>query len=210
MNVDVLAAQAGDRGLGRGERGAQVVADRGEQRGAQPVGLGERRWRRRPARRGAPGAARPRPGRRTPRPPAGRRRPADRPRRTRDELVVDRDLDVALAGRQARAVADAGGDPPGVGVALAVRGRRGASGRRSSRVTPVEPERLPELFEQGGQRPAAAQHAAGQGGQRLGLGPGAGRPRGCAGRPGRPRCSPRPRRARNTTQREQVLAARRW
>ena len=37
-----VRAQAGHRGLGRGQRGAQVVADRGEQRGAHPVGLGDR------------------------------------------------------------------------------------------------------------------------------------------------------------------------
>ncbi len=33
--------QAGHRGLGRGQRGAQVVADRREQRGAHPVRLGD-------------------------------------------------------------------------------------------------------------------------------------------------------------------------
>ena len=39
---DVAAEQAGDRRLGGGQRGAQVVADGGEQGGAHLVGLGQR------------------------------------------------------------------------------------------------------------------------------------------------------------------------
>ena len=39
--LDVRRAQAVDRGLGRGKRRAQVVADRGQQGGAQPVDLRE-------------------------------------------------------------------------------------------------------------------------------------------------------------------------
>jgi hypothetical protein len=46
IEVDVGAAQAGNGGFGGGERCAQVVADGGEQRGAHPVGLGERLGRR--------------------------------------------------------------------------------------------------------------------------------------------------------------------
>ena len=41
--VEVEAAQGGDGRLGRRERGAEVVADGGQQRGADLVGLGERR-----------------------------------------------------------------------------------------------------------------------------------------------------------------------
>ena len=97
LHVDVRAAQARHRGLGRRDRGAQVVADGVEQRGPHPVGLGERaRPRRRPRRGGAAGrrrrpARRTRPARAGPRRPArgragrgsGRRRPAPRCRRLR-------------------------------------------------------------------------------------------------------------------------------
>ena len=41
-NDTPAVAQAGHRGLGGGERGAQVVADRGEQCGTHPVRFGER------------------------------------------------------------------------------------------------------------------------------------------------------------------------
>ena len=66
-----------DRGLRRRERGAQVVADGVEQRGAQPVDLGERARPRRPG-LGEPllASARRRPAPRTPRRAGGRRRRA--------------------------------------------------------------------------------------------------------------------------------------
>ena len=41
FEVDVEAQQGGDRGLGRGERGPEVVPDGSEQRGADLVGLRE-------------------------------------------------------------------------------------------------------------------------------------------------------------------------
>ena len=161
-NVDVVAAQAGHRGLGRGERGAQVVADRGEQRGAQPVGLGERPARWRPARPAAPGAARRRPGRRRPRAPAGRRPPAAWPRSTRVSSSSTGTSASPVAGRARTAARRRWRRPARPAVACCASGPRGARRARSSSVTARQAEGLPELVEQRRQRPLAAQHAAGE------------------------------------------------
>ena len=154
LKVDVGAAQAVDGGLGRGERGAQVVADRGRA-GRCAAGRPRRAVRpRRPARPAAPGAGRPRPGRRTPRPPAGRRRPAIGPRRT--SVTARRRPGPRRRRRRGRrtAVRRRWRRP-------ARRRRRAArSGPRSGVGSPFQqgdagqPERLADLVEQGGQRPA--------------------------------------------------------
>ena len=207
--VHVRRAQAGHRGLGRGQRGAQVVADRGEQRGPHPVGLGDRLGRlglggqpllvqrdrglggeraehpavlggQRPA-RAAPATACRRPApRRRPR-PAGSR-PARRGWRRR-----------ASARRAPIARGGVGGRSPG--------------DVRSSSVTESMPNASRTRSSSARQRPLAAQHAAGRGGQQLGLGAGPGRLPGAPGgevhhradqrarprrtRRARARCSPR-------------------
>ena len=168
-----------DRGLGRGQRGAQVVADRGEQRGAHPVDLGERPGGGGllgepllPQRDGGLG------GERLDHPAVGggERMSAQ----DEGELVVDGDLDVALGRGEAGLVADGGGDPPGVGV-MCRSGPGGRVGAAFQQGDAGEAEGFPELVEQRGQRAGAAQHAAGQGGQGLGLGAGAGGLAGAAG-----------------------------
>ncbi len=177
---DVVAAQAGDRGLGRGERGAQVVADRGEQGGAQPVGLAERA--------GGGGllgepflAQRDRGlgGERLDHPPVGGGQRI-RPHRTSDTSSSTGTSTSPCAGRRA-------GRSPTLAATRQASGRAGCP-VWTARVGPAfeqgdagEPERLADLFEQRRQRAAAAQHAAGHGGQGLRLGAGPGR---LAGAPG--------------------------
>ena len=102
--VHLRRAQAGDGRLGRGQRGAQVVADRREQRGAHPVGLGDRL-----GRLGLGGQpqllqGRRRVGRERPEHApvgGGQRAPAQRQR----QRVGDRHLDVRVVGRGHRLVA---------------------------------------------------------------------------------------------------------
>ena len=106
-----------------GVRRSWLTAD--EQGGAHPVGLGRAVWPPRPARPGVPAAGRPRPGRRTPRRRAGRRRRAIRPRRTRERSSSTGTSTSPSAGVTAGLAADAGGDPPRVGVALACPASRG-------------------------------------------------------------------------------------
>ena len=74
--IEVGGAQAADRGLDRRQRGAQVVPDGGEQRGAQLGGLGRGAGPARLRRPSAAGAGPAAPGRRRPPAPAGRRRAA--------------------------------------------------------------------------------------------------------------------------------------
>ena len=135
---DVVAAQAGHRRLGRRERGAQVVADRGEQGAAQPVGLAESGWPPPPARPAVPVAARPRPGPRRPRPPAGRRR--------RGSVHTGRATARRRSARRRRPRPGAHGTVADDWPRPARRRGRAArsaspplSGRRSSRVTLVSP-----------------------------------------------------------------------
>ena len=159
VEVEVEAEQGGDGGLGRRERRAEVVADGGQQRGADLVGLGERRrlggrpaqpdvvehdGRLRGERADQPlvlglrAAARTGPGR------AGRR-PAPRcPRRWAARPPVRR-------------------SPPAAQ----------PSSLRSSSVTEVEAEGLPHASSISDERLLAAEHAAGEVGQgaRLGGGP---------------------------------------
>ena len=185
LKATSLAAQAVDRRLGRGQRGAQVVADRGQQRGAQPVGLGQR-----PDRGGLlgqpllPQRDRGLGGEGLDHPPVGGGERVSA--QDQGEVVVDRDR----RRRPRRASGTAGRRPrrrparrPGRAADVRAGGRVGSALQQGHA---GEAERLAELVEQRGQRPAAAQHAAGEGGQCLGLGAGARPLRGCAGRRGRP------------------------
>ena len=128
LNDDVGAAQAGHGGLGRRQRGAQVVADRGEQRAAQPVGLADLAGRR--GLLGEPFLAqrdRGLGGERLDDPPVGGGE--DPSTQDERELVVDRDVDVGLARASRHGVAaDAGGDLPGVRRRAGCRACAAASG----------------------------------------------------------------------------------
>ena len=167
-----------DRGLGRGDRRAQVVADGGEQRGPHPVGGGDRLGRLRLGREplllerdGGVG------GERAEHPPVvGRQRP---PGQRERERVGDGDVHVGVVGPGHRRVAGAGDDGP-----LA----RRAPARPAGRVQPLEQagrahaERLPGPLEQRVEGALAAQDGSGRGPQQLGLGVGAGRLIGLPGR----------------------------
>ena len=165
-----------------GVRRSWLTAD--EQRGAQPVGLGEGLGgggllgqALLAQRDGGLG------GERLDHPPVGggERMPAQH----QGEVVVDRDR----RRRPASGPGTAGRRPRPrsarqSGSRCSVRaGRR--VGAALQQGDPGEAERLPQLVEQGRQRSGAAQHAAGQGGQGLGLGAGLRPPPGCAARPGR-------------------------
>ena len=183
---DARAAQAVDRGLGRGERGAQVVADRADSSAvrsrstsasgpAAAACSASRSCRSATAAWAANACGQPPVG-------GGERMSAQHQReRRRRPGSRRRPRPGVRHGRSPTAA----GDPPGVRVVCR---RPGPAGRRPAleQGDAGEAERLAELVEQGGQRPGAAQHAAGQGGQGLRLGPGAAPPRGSAGRPGRP------------------------
>ncbi len=178
--------QAGDRGLDRGQRAAQVVGDRGQQSGLGPVALGQlRRALRllgRPAafpqhRRSAPrtrsaGSGRP--------PPAGDR---GAPGVTSGSRV---DLDVGLVvGLRCEPAA-------GLDLDGAVRTAAGPGRRRSSRAP-----RRPGAAARSGRRRSAADCGPARPGRWPRPGPG--RPRRSGGRTGRPPWPPRPRRPRRRT-----------
>ena len=126
----VGARQALDGGLGRRQRGAQVVADRVQQRGPHPVGLGQR-----PGLLGLlgqpllPKRDRGLGGERLEDPPVvGAQRPTAQ---DQGEVLADRDLGLALVRSRAGLTADRGDDPPRLWVAL--RRRRQAGARRRAR-----------------------------------------------------------------------------
>ncbi len=161
---DLLAAQRLHRRFGRGQRGAQVVADRGQQRGAHLVG-GRQRFRllggfgqtllaQRHRDLGGEGLQ-----------DAAVGGVEERAARRQDQVVVDDD--VGVAGRRVRR----SGGPPVVAMMFQVL----VSGARSSRVTRRQAEGLPQPRQQRRQGRLAAQHVAGQGRQDLGVGAGLGR-----------------------------------
>ena len=135
----VVAAQAGDRRLGRGQRGAQVVADRGEQRGAQPVGLGQR-----PGRGGLlgepllaqrDGGLR---GERLDHPPVGRRAAGGRaaPAEIRSSTVTSAS---PSAGCERGRSPTRGGDPPGGRIGRGPPGPAAARSAAPAGVTAAKP-----------------------------------------------------------------------
>ena len=178
-NVDVRAAQAAHRGLRRRQRRTQVVADRGEQRGAHPVGLGER-----PGGGGLLGEAFLRSATAAWAANASTmRRSAASSRRPLSTTVSRSSTGTAVSpalGLHARPVADAGHHPPGALVAGAVGSPLGVGGQ-FQHADRAQPEGLPQPVQQGRQRPFTAQDAAGDGGQGLRVGGGAG---GLPGPPG--------------------------
>ena len=179
VELDVVAAQAGHRRLRRRQRRTQVVADRGEQRGAHPVRGGQR-----PGgggllgepllaqRDGGLG------GERLDDAPVGGLQPSAAEHD--GDPVVDRYRRLTAFGRAGRALADAGHHTPGVLLAGPFRAPAGVLGQLQD-AHRAQPEGLPELFQQGGQWAFAAQHATGDGGEGLRVGGGAG---GLPGTPG--------------------------
>ena len=168
VEVEVEAEQGGDGRLGRGERGAEVVADGGQQRGADLVGLGERR--------GLGGG------------------PAEPDVVEHDGGLGGERADQALVLGLEQAVRTGRGR---AGRRRAPRCRRRRAGRRpdrrsrpgvqpssvrSSRVTEVRPKVSRTRCSICDERLLAAQHAAGEVGQGARLGGGPGRLPGASGR----------------------------
>ena len=134
----VVGAQARHRRLGRGDRRAQVVADRVEQCGAGAFGLGQRLDRTARPRPVRAGGRRPRPARRTRTGCAGRRRTAG-----------------ARAARGPGVSSISAVPSPSDGLLRRVRPERGehlprrVAGARRSRLTLLHPEGLLHAGEQG-------------------------------------------------------------
>ena len=104
----------------------------------------------------------------------------DRPRSTRVTVSSTGTSTSALVRREAGGLAHRRRDLPGVRVVLPVRTVRGVGTAFQERHRP-ERERLPHVLQQRLERAGATQHAAGDGGQRLGVRAGPGR---VAGAPG--------------------------
>ena len=157
--VDVVLQQARDRRLDRRERRAQIVRDRGEQRGAQLVGLGQPVGVRRRRLQANAAPWRPRPARRTRAGRRGRRwRPGPRSPRGPRRPQRDRERPVLGSGRR-RLAGDGLGSPRAV-VALVEDGDG------------VGREQVAELRRRApGAGPARRDRAA-QAGEGLGVGPG--------------------------------------
>lgn len=179
VELDVVAAQTGDGCLRRRQRRTQVVADRGEQRGAHAVcrgeGLGGGGFLGEPflaQRDGGLG------GERLDDPPVGGLQSAAAEHD--GDPVVDGYRRLAAVGRAGRLLADTGHDAPGVLLAGPVGTATGLLGQLQH-AHRAQPECFPELVQQGGQRAFAAQDATGNGREGLRVGGGAG---GLAGTPG--------------------------
>ena len=170
---DVVLAQAAHRGLDRGQRRAQVVADAGEQRGPHPVGGLQLRGLGRPLRRAAGRAARPRRPRRSWPAPAGRRRtaPARGPAAARSAPAGT--VSSASSSSGASSAADLDDAPAAV--------RRARAGRPRACRTPSRTRTSTSV-----QRPVLGERGAGQAGERLRLRPRARRLGGAGGPRGRP------------------------
>ena len=178
---DVVGAQGGDGGLDGGQRRAQVVADGGQQRGTDPVALGE-----------PPGLARPRPTSRcrsrttaacaanAAEHPAvlGGQHPAGQGER---HVVADRHVDVRVLGPQRRAA--------GPTLPAQVHGSTSLCPLQQGHGLHARRSRGPAPAGRPGWSRRAARCPPGRRGSRTRRA--AGRPGGCGGRRGPPRRPPR-------------------
>ena len=173
-------AQAADRGLDRGQRAAQVVRDRGQQRGPGPVALGQLGARCRDS------AARP--------PPLPDHREVGRVRG--EQALVGR---LAAAGRGSARIDARRRSGPSRRPRSSVSGASPAAGLDPIRaVRPVAPDHAAPVMPntshgllQQLDRSSPVCSSVGQDGEGVGLGPGPGGLLGPAGRPGRPPWPPR-------------------